>query len=318
MITLFLATLLTLQGDPKPLTAQTPIVVPGGPGSFDFMSVDNKDRLALACHPGTSSFAVINLDSDVVKTVDATTKANGIAADSNGKKVYAAGPGNTLVQFDMNTWTKTGSLPLDGPGDTVLYDAKNSVVYVDNDDGTNLWVVDPSTMKIVTTVKIKEAPEVMVLDPKRGKIYQNIKTSNTLQVIDVNTRTVVGEYTLGEVQSPHGLAEDRKDGKLFAVGKNGKLAILDVETGKLLASVDVTKGSDQIAYDSKLKRLYVPGSGVMQTVQITSDGATVIGSEPLPAGCHSVAVDPTTHNVWVVYTDKEKSYAMKYVSSAKE
>jgi DNA-binding beta-propeller fold protein YncE len=299
----------------KALVAQAPITVPGGPGKFDFMNVDNKGRLAFACEPGLSALAVINLDTDEVKSVPLGFACNGVSADAASNKLYAAGPGKTLVQIDMTTWTKTSTLSLDGPGDSVIADGKGGVVYVDNDDGTNLWLVDPVTMKITGTVKIKEAPEVMVLDAKRGKIFQNIKSSNSLQVIDVATKTVVAEYPLGDLTSPHGLAEDKKAGKLFSVGKNGKLVILDADTGKILSTLDVAKNSDQIAYDTQLKRLYIPGSGVIQTVQITDTGASVIDSEEVPAGCHSITVDPKTHNVWVAYSDSANSYVMKYVAA---
>jgi glutamine cyclotransferase len=299
----------------KALTPQAPIVVPGGAGKFDFMNVDNKDRLGFACQPGLSSLVVFNLDTETVKSVALGTECNGMSVDTKNQKVYAAGPGKTLIQVDMTTWMKTASLALDGPGDSVIYDSKNSVVYVDNDDGTSLWMVDPTSMKISSTVTIKEAPEVMAFDANRGKIFQNIKTTNSVQVIDVTTKAVVAEYPLGDLTSPHGLAEDRRAGKLFSVGKNGKLVVLDADSGKILTTLDVTKNSDQIGYDTRLKRLYIPGSGVLQTVQVTDTGVSVIDSEPLPAGCHSITVDPKTHNVWVAYSDSSKSYLMKYIAS---
>lgn len=317
MISFLLATLIQITHvDTPSLAAQAPIIVPGGPGSFDFMNTDNGDRLGFACHPGTKSLTVINLDDDTVRSVDLGAACNGMSFDRKNKKAYAAGPGNELVQIDMTSWTKTGSLPLSGPGDSVIYDSKNHVVYVDNDDGTNLWIVDPATMKLASTVTIKEAPEVMAWDANRGKIFQNIKTTNSLQVIDATSKTVVAEYALGDLTSPHGLAEDARAGKLMSVGKNGKLVILDADSGKILTSLDVTKNSDQIAYDRAYKRLYIPGSGVIQTIQITDTGATVLDSAPLPTGCHSVTVDPKTHNVWVAYTDKTNSYVMKYTATA--
>jgi DNA-binding beta-propeller fold protein YncE len=153
----------------------------------------------------------------------------------------------------------------------------------------------------------------MVLDQRRGKIFQNIKTSNSLQVIDLNMNTVAAEYALGDLKSPHGLAEDRSTGRLFAVGKNGKLVTLDADSGKILSTVDVTKNSDQIAYDAGLKRLYIPGSGALQILEVQDDGPKVIDTVPAPAGCHSITVDSNTHNVWVAYTDKVHSYVMKFV-----
>jgi len=298
----------------KPLTPQAPIVVPGGAGKFDFMNVDTKDRLAFACQPGKSAFVVISLDTDTVKAVPVGAEINGIDADPVGKKVYGAGPSNLLVKVDMKTWKSVGSLKLDGPGDSVIYDTKRGTLYVDNDDGTSLWFVNPGSLKVAKTVTIKEAPEVMVLDSGRNKIFQNIKTTNSIQVIDLGTKKVVGEYALGELTSPHGLAEDAATGKLFSVGKNGKLVVLNADSGKILQTLDVAKSSDQIGYDAQLKRLYIPGSGTMQTIQISGSGAKVIGTATLPKGCHSVVVDPKTHNVWVAYSDATNSYVMKYVS----
>ena len=255
---------------------------------------------------------VIDLTSEIAKNVELATEVNGIDADPAGHKVYAAGPGKELVEVDMKSWKKVGSLPLSGPGDSVIFDQKHGVVYVDNDDGTNLWFVKPKGLSISRTVTIKEAPEVMVLDGGRSKIFQNIKTSNSIQVIDVLSGAVVKEYTLGELTGPHGLAEDASLGELFSVGKNGKMVILNADSGKILQTLNVTKGSDQIAYDAQLKRLYIPGNETLQTVQITASGAKLIGSASCPKGCHSVTVDPKTHSVWVVYADATNSYAMKY------
>jgi outer membrane protein assembly factor BamB len=295
-----------------PLTANPPIAVPFGPGKFDFMSADPVDRLIFACHPGAKSFTVIDLKVDSVRSVQTGIEFNGIDANPKTQRVYAAGPGNKLAEYSMKSWKRTAVLPLSGPGDSVIVDQKRGVVYVDNDDGTSLWVVKPTGLKLSHTVTIKEAPEVMVLDSGRGKIFQNIKTSNTIQVISTSSLKVVAEYTLGSLTSPHGLVEDSKLGRLFSVGKNGKLAILDADTGKLVSSVDVVKGSDQIAYDAGLKRLYIPGSGNLQVLEVTGAGAKVIGSVPIDSSCHSVAVDPISHAVWIVYSDGSGSYAMKF------
>jgi DNA-binding beta-propeller fold protein YncE len=316
MLHLLFSALVSLTGaQSEPLKAQPPIVIPGGAGKFDFMNVDAKDRLAFACHPGKSAFVVIDLSTEKVQNVEIGTEVNGIDADPIGHKVYAAGPGKVLVSVDMKSWKKVGELPLSGPGDSVIFDQTRGVLYVDNDDGTSLWFVSPKSLKISKTVTIKEAPEVMVLDSGRKRIYQNIKTSNSIQVIDLTSGSVVSEYALGTLTGPHGLAEDTNDGKLFSVGKNGKLVVVDADSGKILTTIDVTKGSDQIAYDASLKRIYIPGTEGLQTVQVTATGATVIGSAPCPRGCHSVTVDPKTHSVWVVYADSSNSYAMKYAAT---
>jgi len=312
MITLLIATLALQTTAPAVLVADTPITVPGGAAHFDFMNVDPTNRLVIASHPGSKGLVVVNLDTNEVKNVDVGVECNGVGVDSKGGRVFAAGPGKTLVCLDSKTWTKTGTLALDGPGDCVQFDSKHGVVYVDNDDGTNLWVVDPTTMKVKNTVTIKEAPEYMEFDKNRNHIFQAIKSTNTVQVIDADTYKVLSEWTLGEATSPHGLAIDRKAGRLFVAGKNGKLAILDADSGKLLSSVDIVKGSDQIAYDAKYKRLYIPGAATIQVVQIAGDTGTVVASIPVGKDCHRATVDTKTHDLWVAFTDGTNSYVQRF------
>ncbi len=299
-----------------PLTASAPIEVPGGAGKFDFMNSDDADHLVFACHPSKSTFTVVDLKAGTAKDVDATAAVNGIDADTSRQKVFAAGPGKTLVVFDMKTWTKTASLALDGPGDSVVCDPKAGLVYVDNDDGTSLWIVNADTLKIEKTVTIKGAPEVLVFAQGRGKLFQNIKSTNSLQVVDPKEGKVLAEYMLGDLSSPHGLAEDSSLGKLMSVGKNGKLVILDADSGKIQQTLDVNKNSDQIAYDPGLRRLYIPGSGAMEVIQLGDDGGKVMGTVPIASGCHSVTVDFETHDVWVAYSDSKGSFVQKFSAAS--
>jgi DNA-binding beta-propeller fold protein YncE len=106
---------------------------------------------------------------------------------------------------------------------------------------------------------------------------------------------------------------DGKAHRLFAAGSNGKLVVLDTRTGKMIGSTDIARGADQIAIDPALKRIYCAcGSGAISVVEETADGASRLGDVPSPAGTHTIAVDPKTHNVWVCYSDSHDSYLMKY------
>ena len=295
-----------------PLVATPPIAVPGGAGKFDFMTFDSKDHLVMAGHPGKASLAVLDTATNKAVDVPLGAECNCVAADTKGKRLFAAGPGKTLVALDSTTMTKVGTLPLDGPGDCVQFDSKRGVVYVDNDDGTNLWVVDAKTLKLQGAINIKEAPEYMEIDNSTDQIYQAIKSTATVQVIDATARKVVKEFALGTLKSPHGLALDRKTRRLFVAGKNGKLVIVDADSGNLLNTVDVLPNSDQIAYDSSLKRVYIPSEGQIQVVQIDGDGGKVIGSVPVGSDCHRVVVDRKSHDIWVAYSDSGNSYFQRF------
>jgi DNA-binding beta-propeller fold protein YncE len=311
--TILAASFLLSSADP-PLVADKPIAVPGAAGHFDFMNVDVKNRLVFACHPGNKSLAVVDMDSGKTTDVDCKVAVNGMAADTDGHRAFAAGPGNTLVCIDTKTWQVTATLPLSGPGDCVQYDAKRGVVYVDNDDGTNLWVVDAATMKLQSTIEIHEAPEYMEYDRTRDKIFQAIKSTSEVQVIDMKTLKVTDSWKLGELTGPHGLCLDRKAGRVYVVGSNGKMVTLDADSGKIVNTFDVTKGSDQVAMDIKMKRIYIPAGGKLQVINVEGDTPKVLAELPISTDCKRVTVDTKNHDVWIAFQDKTNSFFQKFIA----
>ena len=294
------------------LTSSPAILVPGGAGKFDFTNIDVESRLFLACHPGRKSLTVVDLNSKRVQDVELATEVNGCSSDSGAHRIYAAGPGNLLVVLDAKTWKKVGSLPLSGPGDSVQVNAKGGVVYVANDDGTNLWVVGLKSLKLEHTVTIKEAPEYMELDLGRDLIYQPIKSSSTVQIINTKSLKVTKEWSLGALKGPHGFAIDRVSQTAMVVGSNGKLTILDANTGQIKSELDVSKKSDQVAYDQGLHRLYIPAGGKMQVVEIASGKGTIVGTVDIDPDCKRVSVDPKTHDVWIAFSNAKGSFVQQF------
>ena len=294
---------------PAPLKADEPIVVPDSKGRFDFIEVDTVARRLLANHTENKTLDVFDLDSGKLLKHVPTGNAQGVAVDEKGGKYYVGvSQQKVLVAVDAKTLEKTGEVALSGPADDALFCPKNGKVYVCHDDGKDVWVVDPATMKTIASVAIGEAPEVLVWDAGAGRIYQNIKTTSTVSVIDPATNKVEHDWTVQPATSPHGLAFDPATHRLFVAGGNGKLAVLDSTSGKLITTVAIPGGVDQIAIDPALGRIYCPGGGQLTVVQETATGAEPAGEIAITKGCRSVAVDPKTHAVWLAYAEGDKSY----------
>ena len=294
---------------PAPLKADEPIVVPDSKGRFDFIEVDTVARRLLANHTENKTLDVFDLDSGKLLKHVPTGAAQGVAVDEKGGKYYVGvSKEKVLVAIDAKTLEKTGEVALSGPADDALFCPKNGRVYVCHDDGKELWVVDPATLKIVASVAIGEAPEVLVWDAGAGRIYQNIKITGTVSVIDPATNKVEHDWSVQPATSPHGLAFDPATHRLFVAGGNGKLAVLDSVSGKVITTVAILGGVDQIAIDPALRRIYCPGGGMLTVVQETDSGAELAGEIAIAKGCRSVAVDPKTHAVWIAYAEGDKSY----------
>jgi DNA-binding beta-propeller fold protein YncE len=314
--TLVAAALLGLAALPAlaeaPLTAQKPILIPGGPGGFDWMLVDGRSDRVFATHKGTKSVAIVDLKTDTALSPVTVGTAQGVAIDRPDNKIFLGDDEeHKVVILDYTTLKKTGEIAVTGPVDDVIYCAKNGMIYADHDDGTDVWVIDPKTEKIVTTVTIPTAPEKLEYDQTSDRIYQNIKSNNTIQVIDPSTNKVEKVFDTAPVVGPHGLAIDRKGQRIFTAGSNGKLAVIDMKTGKVTATVDIKPGVDQIAYDRGNQRIYCACKGFISVVQATDDGAKLLDNVPSPSGSHTIAVDQKTHAVWTCYSDGKASYLLK-------
>ncbi len=299
------------------LTSQPPLVVPGGPGKFDWMAFDPRRRRVLAAHTGTGTLVVLDADAGGPVRQVKTGPAQGIAVDTPDGKYYVGGTDDQLVTVvDSSTLAPTGEIKVTGPVDAMVYEPKRRMVYADHDDGTDVWVIDPKTDKIVASVTVAGPPEEIKYDAVTDRLYQNIKTTNSVQVIDPATHLVTATWPTAPATGPHGLVVDGRAHRLFTAGNNGKLAAIDTRTGRVVASADIARGADQIAFDPEMKRIYCAcGSGAISVVQETPDGVTLLGNVLAPAGTHTLAVDPKTHAVWVCYSDSHDSYLMQFTAS---
>ena len=298
----------------SPLVAQKPLTIPGMAGKFDYMNIDSKNRRLLAAHTAAGTLEVIDIaENKVLATIPVGTIQGVINDKTNDQYITGNSKDHKVVFIDRKTLKITGEVTTDGPVDDLEIDTKSGMVYADHDDGKDVWVIDPKTKKLVGSVVIPEAPEFIVYDAPTDKLYQNIKSDGTVQVIDPATNKVSAVWQSAE--GAHGLAIDHKMGRVFSAGNKGQLFIFDIKTGKKLGSVEIAPGTDQIAYDAKLKRVYCASKGFLSVVQITQTGATLLANVASPAGAHTLAVDPKTHSVWVSYADKEHSYVQEYKTS---
>jgi DNA-binding beta-propeller fold protein YncE len=312
---LVIAAMRPVAADYPPLTSRPSIRVPGGAGSFDFMAFDAPMHRLLAAHTAAKTLVVLDLKTGDVRSVP-VGKAQGVAVDPADNKIFVGcSEEQQVAVVDRTTLQKIAEVKTGGPVDAVAFNARDGMLYAGHDDGGQVWVIDGKTNELKGTVSIPGAPEDVVCDPTANRVYQNIKTNDTVQVIDPAHRAVLSSWSTAPAASPHGLALDSLTKRLFAAGKNGKLAVIDAGTGQAVAAVEIGPGVDQIAFDPANQRVYCACQGVISVVQETATGARLLGNVPSPKGAHTLTVDPETHSVWICYADDKDSYLQEFGSA---
>jgi uncharacterized lipoprotein YbaY len=300
--------------DDRPvMTVGTPIPVPRAVGRFDYLTIDEKYRRLLAVHTSSNELLVFDIDTGEIERRVAVGSGHGVAVDVFDGKVFVGTDDGYISQLNRRWLVENQRIYTNGPVGAVAFDSKNGRLFAAHTDGTEVWVVQGKTDKLLQfPVTIAKGPAYLEYDPVTDKIYQNVTSTNSIQVIDPGTNNVVATWPLAPVTDPHGLAVDGKGKRLFSAGSNGKLVILDLTTGQVQHSVDIPPRVDQIAYDAGADKLYcASGTGVLAVLGETSDGFEKIGELSIPRGTHSLAVDPKTHNVWIAYGGDQSDYVIK-------
>jgi DNA-binding beta-propeller fold protein YncE len=128
-----------------------------------------------------------------------------------------------------------------------------------------------------------------------------VGSRNQLVAIDPTGDTVVGTADLPGCQGGHGLAIDSDARRAFvACEGNAKFLALDLQSMQVVFTGDVGKTPDVLDLDRTLQRVYVAAeSGPLTVFDYSSGGVRQLLQADAGPNAHSVAVDPTTHHIYL-------------------
>ena len=121
-------------------------------------------------------------------------------------------------------------------------------------------------------------------------------------VVDPVAERVTARHAVAPCEHPSGAALDAADRLLFLGCRNRMLAVVNLDTFRVLQTLPINRFVDFIAFDPELRRVYTAGSAGTMTVvqQIGQNRFAVLDTVQTRAGGHTLAIDPTTHKVYVV------------------
>jgi YVTN family beta-propeller protein len=272
----------------------------GGEGGWDYLTIDPEARRLYI----SRAVKVIVIDADSGKPVGEisdTPGVHGIAlAPEIGKGFVSNGRENTVSVFDLKTLKTKQKIKVGEGPDAILYDPTTKRVFTFNARSQDATAIDADKESVVGTIPLGSKPEFAQSDAK-GTIFVNMEEKNSLYVLDPTDLTVKSKWALPGCESPTGLAIDREHRRLFS-GCDKIMAITDADSGKEVAKAPVGDGVDATAYDQETGLAFASaGEGKLTVVQSQGgDQYRVVEEVPTQRGARTMALDPKTHNVYLV------------------
>lgn len=249
-----------------PLLLDRIIPIPDTVGRFDHMSVDNERGLIFAPVYGNDTVEILDvargkrtrtLSGEFVRPQAALymPDLNRLAVSNNGD--------GTVKIFDGDSFKLIGTVKFAADADNLRYDPAAKRAYCGYGEGS-IGVFDATTNKIVDDYPTGVHPESFQLERNGPRIFVNLASISRVAVIDRNTHKTT-QWTLGEAGTNFPMALDQDRRRIFiAARRPARLLVLDMDSGKIIASLPGAADTDDMWYDVTRRRIYVPsGEGYM-------------------------------------------------------
>jgi YVTN family beta-propeller protein len=272
----------------------------GGEGGWDYLVADSTaHRLYITHGP-----RVEVLDSATGKSLGAITglkSTHGVALDDTGNFGYISdGAGNAVIIFDRTTLDRVASIPAGTNPDGIAFEPTTKTVWAFNGRSHDATVIDTASRKVIATIPLPGKPEFPVADGK-GAIFVNIEDKNEIVRLNANTHAITATWPISPCESPSGQAIDTAGRRLFAVCDGNKMAVVDANTGKVLATPAIGEGPDAAAYDPKTQLAFSSnGEGTLTVIDASNSSYKVLQTIKTQRGARTMTLDKSTGKIYLV------------------
>lgn len=154
--------------------------------------------------------------------------------------------------------------------------------------------------EVLATIPLGGKPEFSRTDGK-GKVFVNIENLSEVVEIDSKTLKVVNRFSIMPGEEPSGMGFDVKNNLIFSGCSNKLMTVLDIKSGKVIATVPIGDGCDGVGFDTETGSAYSSnGDGTLTVVKQTSTGEfEVVETVPTQSGARTMTIDPKTHNIYL-------------------
>ncbi len=270
----------------------------GPDGGWDYITVDaDGGRVLVARGAGVSVF---DLATGKTTQILAELKGNHIALPVNGGKDVLVTTGFTgeAVIADLATGTirsrvKTGVKP-----DAAAYDAASGLVWVMDNKGGGVALVNPVSGALEGNIPVAGALEFVASDGK-GRVYANVEDAGEIVAFDAKARKLLAHYKLTGCEEPTGLAYDSVNNRLFAACANKVAAVVAADTGAALATLPIGVGPDAAVFDPVSHRVFIPSGRDGKLTVIDADALKVVATGATRTSARTAAIDVKTGRVYL-------------------
>ena len=277
---------------------------PGGKEYWDYITFDASTRRLYISH--NTEVKIVNADSGaILGSIADLKRVHGIVVmDDLGRGFISDGGADEVVVFDLKTLKTIGHIKTGGNPDCIIYDPASKHLFTMNGKTNNASVIDPASGTVVAAIPIGGRPEYAVPDG-HGTIYDNVEDKNEVVAIDSIANTVKAHWPIAPAEGATAIDLDVEHHRLFVGGRNKVLAIMNVDSGKVVQTFPIGAGVDTNVYEAATGMLFVAArEGTLHVYHEDSpDNFREVEMVKTEFGARNMALDNKTHQLFIDTAD---------------
>jgi hypothetical protein len=285
-----------------PLTLAQTVFLPDVRGRIDHLAVDVDGERLFVAALGNDTVEVIDLrNAQRRQRLEGLQEPQGVAfVGKTGQLFVANGRGGRIDVFSGAPLVRVQRVDGLEDADNLRYDATDDRLYVGY--GSALAVIEPSTGKLASRIKLAAHPESFQLETSGPRIFVNVPNAQHIAVVDRKAGTQIATWRISDAAANFPMALDERDHRLFVATRNpAALLVYDTENGNRVAKLATGGDADDLFYDVERKRLYVIcGEGLIDVVKQTDrDHYESIAHAKTAQGARTGLFAPTRSTLYV-------------------
>jgi YVTN family beta-propeller protein len=278
----------------------------GAPDRWDYVVYDQSSHRVFVSH-GDRVTVVDALSGTIVGEVSGFPGGtHGIAIVAAANRGYTDdGRAGIAASFALSTFKVEKKLQAHEDADALAFDPVSGHVFVVDGDPGLLTVIDPKTDAVIATVNLGGKLEYAV-SGNNGKLYVNGEEKREIVRVDTKTNLADAHWPIPACESPHGLAIDTESHRLFSSCVNRVMVVVNADTGAVVATLPIGKGTDAAAFDAKRKLAFSSNGqdGSLSVIQEKGPNTfEVVNTIKTAVSGRTMDVDPQTGRIFIAAAD---------------
>jgi len=255
------------------LSPKSPIPLTKVEGRMDHLGIDVKGHRLFATAFDNHTLEVIDLKTGrQVHTIPDLDEPQGSFYDAATNRLFVACGGDGTVKiFDATTFRLLQTVTLGLDADNVRYDARTKHIVVGyggekflagkvtRPGGGGALAILDSTGKKTGEIAMDAHPESFQLEKTGTRVFVNVPDRQEVEVADLVKGTVLAHWPVS-CTTNFPMALDEAHHRLFVGCRmQARLAVFNTETGKIVATPDIVKHTDDLFFDVSKGRIYILG-----------------------------------------------------------